>query len=105
MEEQFRIRAKRAIIEACKRRLFLLQHGKSKNFITHNDCTRVQEIISQIQSDRQLAVLLAGNIDFLLHMAPACHTGLKATLKNLEAEAQNILTTVKNTPRSIRINI
>ena len=105
MKEQFRIRAKRAIIETYKRRMFLLQHGKSKNFITHNDCTRVQESVAQMQSDRQLAIYLASNIDFLMHMAPACHTELRATLKNLAAEAENIIAVIAQTPRSIRMKI
>lgn len=103
MREAFRIRAKRAIIEAYKRRMFLLHHGKSKNFITHNDCTRVQESLSQIQSDRQLAIYLAGNIDFLLHMAPAFHTDLRATLKNLAAEAETILETPMPQAGTIRM--
>lgn len=91
MKEVFRIRAKRAIIQAYTRRLFLLQHGKSKNFITYNDCTKVQEDISHLQSDRQLAIYLAGNYDLIAHMIPSCHRDLSATLSNLRSESETII--------------
>ncbi len=91
MREAFRIRAKRVIIEAYTRRMFLLRHGKSQNFITHNDCIKVQEDISRLQSDRQLAIYLAGNYDLIVHMIPSCHRDLSATLSNLKSESENII--------------
>ncbi len=105
MNKPYSIRAKNAITETYTRRLFLLRHGKSKNFITHGDCTRVQQALAQIHSNRQLAIYTAGNIDFLLHMAPACNTGLKATLKNLAAEAETILEQPLPQAGTIRMNI
>jgi uncharacterized membrane protein YvbJ len=105
MKEPFRIRAKKAIIEAYTRRLFLLRHGKSKNFITHGDCTRVQETLAHINSNRQLAIYTAANIDFLLHMVPDNHTELKATLKNLAAEAESILTQPAPQAKTMTMNI
>lgn len=91
IKRPFRQRANTAIQKSIRQRLYLLGNRLEKNFITADDCKKVQQDISTMQSDRQFARYLVANYDLIVYMPSGRNRNLKATLSNLHAEAQNII--------------
>ena len=90
MKSQFRIRAKEAIIQAYTQRLFLIQNGKSKNFVTHDHCTTMREDAGRLLSDNELAKFLIKHKDLIFNMVPAPNRPLIERINSLYHEAVNL---------------
>lgn len=96
MKEPFRIRAKRAIIQATRQRLFLIRNNKSKNWVTFDQCTSINEQLNNLYSNKQLAELITQKSDLLLNVVPGNNHKLLATFHTLMAEAESIISIHKS---------
>ena len=82
----FRVRAKKVIEQAIKLRLFLIASGKSKNSITFNQCKKIEQDISTLQSDYQFAKYIHDHYLFIEKMIPGVHESAKVQLMTLLKE-------------------
>lgn len=89
---QFNKRASKLIQQAIRQRLFLIETGKSRNFVTWQQCKTVHEEISRLRSDRQFAKYVVEKKDLLLNMVPGNNSNNTFPLRMLIEEAtQTIL--------------
>ena len=84
----FRAKAKELITRAIKQRLFLIETGKSRNFITWQQCKQLFEELEPLKSDYQFALFTLKHGDLLLHMVPGNNTTNKVPMKQLIHEAK-----------------
>ncbi len=91
MKTPFRVRARKALKQIIKQRLFLIETGKSKNFITWQQCKAVYQEIEKLQSDKQFAVYLQKEGDLLLNMVPGNNSTNAFPIRELIEEARYII--------------
>jgi hypothetical protein len=101
MKEAYRIRARRIIIQAYKQRLLLISTGRSKNDISHDQCTMVQNEVSFLSSDNQFAKYLIKRHGLIRQMIPACNVKTVVGLLHLLDEAYTII----HSEKSIFVNL
>ena len=82
----FRTRARKTILQAIKLRLFLISTGKSRNSITTDQCKKIEQDISTLQSDYQFAKYIHEHYLFLEKMIPGVHENSKVQLMELLKE-------------------
>lgn len=90
MNEPFRRRAKKLIDRIVHQRLFLIETGKSKNFITWQQCKSVWEQSERLRSDKQFAEFIQENEDLLLHMVAGNNNTNQLPIKQLIREAKSL---------------
>ena len=82
----FRTRARKIILQAVKLRLFLISTGKSRNSITTDQCKKIEQDVSILQSDYQFAKYIHDHYLFLKKMIPGVHESAKVQLMTLLKE-------------------
>ena len=86
----FRTRARKIILQAVKLRLFLISTGKSRNSITTDQCKKIEQDVSILQSDYQFAKYIHEHYLFLEKMMPGPHHKSKIHLIKLLKEIPKI---------------
>ncbi len=92
MKTPFRNKASQLLQRIVKQRLFLIETGKSKNFITWDQCKQVENEISRLKSDKQFASYVLTKGDFLLNMVPGNNKTNAFPLRMLIESAKDIQT-------------
>ncbi len=84
----FRSKAKEILNRVVHQRLFLIETGKSKNFVSWQQCKRVMSDVEQLKSDKQFAAYIMDKQDLLLNMVPGNNTTNKIPMQQLIEQAK-----------------
>ena len=88
MKKPFRIRSKKAILQAVQRRLYLISASKSKSFVTYDHCTGVREQLNTLNSDRQMVEFVLKNQDLIANIIAANNHKAAQEFRYLAEEAR-----------------
>ncbi len=84
----FRSKAKEILNRVVNQRVFLIETGKSKNFVSWQQCMQVMSDIERLQSDQQFAVYITDKQDLLLNMVVGNNTTNKIPVQRLIEQAK-----------------
>ena len=85
----FRKRVRSLIYQACRQRMLIIRSGRSRAPITRDQCLKMLNDISVLNSDRQLAKYIISNQQLIFTAIPGVNMNAFSKLKQLLAEAQN----------------
>ncbi len=84
----FRSKAKEILNRVVHQRLFLIETGKSKNFVSWQQCKQVMSDVERLKSDRQFAAYIVNKQDLLLNMVVGNNTTNKIPVQQLIEQAK-----------------
>ncbi len=86
----FRSKAKEILNRVVNQRLFLIETGKSKNFVSWQQCMQVTSDIERLKSDKQFATYITDKQDLLLDMVAGNNTTNKIPVQQLIEQAKTL---------------
>ena len=87
----FRKRVRSLICQACRQRMLIIRSGRSRAPITRDQCLKILNDISMLNSDRQLAKYITNNQQLIFNTIPGVNMNALNKLQQLLAEAQDLI--------------